>query len=143
MFLDLAPVTDSNTNSLSIPTSFRNNARQSFRTLTYSNNGKIIRLVGTIEPSTLQRKTLRLPALCRHQLSSGFHCQASPGLATHHAQNAFEQILSSGLPSLYRGAYRLLGNTPDAEDAVQLSLPLQIVGRSRNVQSPILSCPKR
>jgi RNA polymerase sigma-70 factor, ECF subfamily len=34
----------------------------------------------------------------------------------------FGHILSSGLPSLYRGAYRLLGNTADAEDAVQDAL---------------------
>lgn len=35
---------------------------------------------------------------------------------------AFGHILSSGLPSLYRGAYRLLGNAADAEDAVQDAL---------------------
>jgi RNA polymerase sigma-70 factor, ECF subfamily len=35
------------------------------------------------------------------------------------ATQAFGHILSSGLPSLYRGAYRLLGNVADAEDAVQ------------------------
>lgn len=34
----------------------------------------------------------------------------------------FRHILSSGLPSLYRGAYRLLGNAADAEDAVQDAL---------------------
>ena len=34
----------------------------------------------------------------------------------------FGYILSSGLPSLYRGAYRLLGNAADAEDAVQDAL---------------------
>jgi RNA polymerase sigma-70 factor, ECF subfamily len=34
----------------------------------------------------------------------------------------FGHILSSGLPSLHRGAYRLLGNTADAEDAVQDAL---------------------
>lgn len=33
-----------------------------------------------------------------------------------------EQILASGLPSLYRRAYRILGNTADAEDAVQDAL---------------------
>jgi RNA polymerase sigma-70 factor, ECF subfamily len=38
------------------------------------------------------------------------------------ASQAFGHILSSGLPSLYRGAYRLLGNTADAEDAVQDAL---------------------
>ncbi len=31
-------------------------------------------------------------------------------------------VLSHGLPSLYRRAYRLLGNKPDAEDAVQDAL---------------------
>ena len=35
------------------------------------------------------------------------------------AVQAFGNILSEGLPSLYRGAYRLLRNTADAEDAVQ------------------------
>jgi RNA polymerase sigma-70 factor, ECF subfamily len=34
----------------------------------------------------------------------------------------FGHILASGLPSLYRGAYRLLGNSADAEDAVQDAL---------------------
>ena len=38
------------------------------------------------------------------------------------ASQAFGHILTSGLPSLYRGAYRLLGNTADAEDAVQDAL---------------------
>jgi len=38
------------------------------------------------------------------------------------ASETFGQILSSGLPSLYRGAYRLLGNAADAEDAVQDAL---------------------
>jgi RNA polymerase sigma-70 factor (ECF subfamily) len=33
-----------------------------------------------------------------------------------------EELLSSGLPTLYRRAYRLLGNTADAEDAVQDAL---------------------
>ncbi len=33
-----------------------------------------------------------------------------------------EKILSSGLPTLYRRAYRLLGNVADAEDAVQEAL---------------------
>jgi hypothetical protein len=31
-----------------------------------------------------------------------------------------EQILASGLPPLYRRAYRIPGNTGDAEDAVQV-----------------------
>jgi RNA polymerase sigma-70 factor (ECF subfamily) len=33
-----------------------------------------------------------------------------------------EQILASGLPPLYRRAYRILGNAADAEDAVQDAL---------------------
>ena len=33
-----------------------------------------------------------------------------------------EKLLSSGLPTLYRRAYRLLGNAADAEDAVQDAL---------------------
>jgi RNA polymerase sigma-70 factor (ECF subfamily) len=35
---------------------------------------------------------------------------------------AWEQLLSSRLPSFYRQAYRLLGNAADAEDAVQDAL---------------------
>jgi RNA polymerase sigma-70 factor (ECF subfamily) len=35
---------------------------------------------------------------------------------------ALEQVLSGGLPVLYRQAYRLLGNRADAEDAVQDAL---------------------
>jgi RNA polymerase sigma-70 factor, ECF subfamily len=35
---------------------------------------------------------------------------------------SLEKILSSGLPTLYRRAYRLLGNAADAEDAVQDAL---------------------
>ena len=35
---------------------------------------------------------------------------------------ALERVLSSGLPTLYRRAYRLLGNAADAEDAVQDAL---------------------
>jgi RNA polymerase sigma-70 factor, ECF subfamily len=38
------------------------------------------------------------------------------------ASETFAHILSRGLPSLYRGAYRLLGNAADAEDAVQDAL---------------------
>jgi RNA polymerase sigma-70 factor, ECF subfamily len=38
------------------------------------------------------------------------------------AREAFGDILSSRMPSLYRGAYRLLGNAADAEDAVQDAL---------------------
>ena len=33
-----------------------------------------------------------------------------------------QQVLSNGLPPLYRRAYRLLGNKADAEDAVQDAL---------------------
>ena len=35
---------------------------------------------------------------------------------------ALERVPSSGLPTLYRRAYRLLGNAADAEDAVQDAL---------------------
>jgi RNA polymerase sigma-70 factor, ECF subfamily len=38
------------------------------------------------------------------------------------AIQAFGNVLSESLPSLHRGAYRLLGNTADAEDAVQDAL---------------------
>jgi RNA polymerase sigma-70 factor (ECF subfamily) len=38
------------------------------------------------------------------------------------AAQQLEQILASGLPPLYRRAYRMLGNAPDAEDAVQDAL---------------------
>jgi RNA polymerase sigma-70 factor, ECF subfamily len=38
------------------------------------------------------------------------------------SSETFSSILSNGLPSLYRGAYRLLGNTADAEDALQDAL---------------------
>jgi RNA polymerase sigma-70 factor (ECF subfamily) len=38
------------------------------------------------------------------------------------AAQQLEQILVSGLPPLYRRAYRILGNTADAEDAVQDAL---------------------
>jgi RNA polymerase sigma-70 factor (ECF subfamily) len=38
------------------------------------------------------------------------------------AAQQLEQILARGLPPLYRRAYRLLGNTADAEDAVQDAL---------------------
>ena len=38
------------------------------------------------------------------------------------AAQQLEQILVSGLPSLYRRAYRILGNAADAEDAVQDAL---------------------
>src|SRR5246127_5768231 len=39
------------------------------------------------------------------------------------AAEQLEQILAGGLPLLYRRAYRILGNTADAEDAVQDALP--------------------
>ena len=38
------------------------------------------------------------------------------------ATQALEQVVSGGLPVLYRQAYRLLGNQADAEDAVQDAL---------------------
>ena len=38
------------------------------------------------------------------------------------AIQAFGHVLSDGMASLYRGAYRILGNTADAEDAVQDAL---------------------
>jgi RNA polymerase sigma-70 factor, ECF subfamily len=38
------------------------------------------------------------------------------------AAQELEQILAGGLPLLYRRAYRILGNTADAEDAVQDAL---------------------
>jgi RNA polymerase sigma-70 factor, ECF subfamily len=38
------------------------------------------------------------------------------------ASSQMLRVLSSGLPSLYRSAYRLLGNKADAEDAVQDAL---------------------
>jgi serine/threonine-protein kinase RsbW len=38
------------------------------------------------------------------------------------AAQQLEQILASGLPPLYRTTYRILGNTADAEDAVQDAL---------------------
>jgi Sigma-70 region 2 len=38
------------------------------------------------------------------------------------AAQQLEHIMASGLPPLYRRAYRLLGNAADAEDAVQDAL---------------------
>src|SRR5579863_7063765 len=38
------------------------------------------------------------------------------------AAQQLEQILTNGLPPLYRRAYRILGNAADAEDAVQDAL---------------------
>jgi RNA polymerase sigma-70 factor, ECF subfamily len=49
-------------------------------------------------------------------LEAGEHAEI---LSRQVANEAFGHILCSGLPSLYRGAYRLLGNAADAEDAVQ------------------------
>jgi RNA polymerase sigma-70 factor (ECF subfamily) len=43
-------------------------------------------------------------------------------LSEEGAAQVFEKILSTGLPSLYRNAHRLLGNSADAEDAVQDAL---------------------
>ena len=43
-------------------------------------------------------------------------------LSKEGAAQQLEQILASGLPSLYRRAYRILGNAADAEDAVQDAL---------------------
>jgi RNA polymerase sigma-70 factor, ECF subfamily len=43
-------------------------------------------------------------------------------LTSQIASETFRNILSSGLPSLHRGAYRILGNAADAEDAVQDAL---------------------
>jgi RNA polymerase sigma-70 factor, ECF subfamily len=43
-------------------------------------------------------------------------------LGTQVTSESFGRILSGGLPSLYRGAHRLLGNRADAEDAVQDAL---------------------
>jgi hypothetical protein len=43
-------------------------------------------------------------------------------LSEEGAAQVFEQILSTRLPSLYRNAHRLLGNSADAEDAVQDAL---------------------
>lgn len=43
-------------------------------------------------------------------------------LGSEPAIQALGQVLSNGMPSLYRGAYRILGNAADAEDAVQEAL---------------------
>ena len=43
-------------------------------------------------------------------------------LSEEGAAQVFEKLLSTGLPSLYRNAHRLLGNPADAEDAVQDAL---------------------
>jgi RNA polymerase sigma-70 factor, ECF subfamily len=45
-----------------------------------------------------------------------------PEIRSSRGSQAFGNILSNGLPSLYRAAFRLLGNTADAEDAVQDAL---------------------
>jgi RNA polymerase sigma-70 factor, ECF subfamily len=43
-------------------------------------------------------------------------------LSNEATTQAFGHVLSDGMTSLYRGAYRLLGNSADAEDAVQDAL---------------------
>jgi RNA polymerase sigma-70 factor (ECF subfamily) len=43
-------------------------------------------------------------------------------LSEEGAAQLFEKVLSTRLPSLYRNAHRLLGNSADAEDAVQDAL---------------------
>src|SRR5260370_11075395 len=57
------------------------------------------------------------------------HTNASLGSDEHleiscseEATQALEQVLSGGLPVLYRHAYRLMGNRADAQDAVQDAL---------------------
>lgn len=53
------------------------------------------------------------------------HIQSDPGVDVAQLENSMQQmhhVLSRGLPSFYRRAYRLLGNTADAEDAVQDAL---------------------
>jgi RNA polymerase sigma factor (sigma-70 family) len=46
-------------------------------------------------------------------------CMASDQNSAEPSAQDLQDILSRGLPSLYRRAYRLLGNAADAEDAVQ------------------------
>ena len=48
--------------------------------------------------------------------------EAAAILTTQDANETFGHILSTRLQPLYRGAYRLLGNAADAEDAVQDAL---------------------
>ena len=59
------------------------------------------------------------------------------------AAQQLEQILASGLPPLYRRAYRILGNAADAEDAVQdalLAAFTSALGRSHcSVSSKIVA----
>ena len=52
-------------------------------------------------------------------INAGEHLE-NPGSQV--AIQAFGHVLSNGMASLYRGAYRLLGNAADAEDAVQDAL---------------------
>jgi RNA polymerase sigma-70 factor, ECF subfamily len=52
-------------------------------------------------------------------INAGEHFE-NPG--SRAAIQSFGHVLSNGLPSLYKGAYRLLGNVADAEDAVQDAL---------------------
>jgi hypothetical protein len=47
------------------------------------------------------------------------------------AAQQLEQILASGPPPLYRRAYRILGNTADAEDAVQVRQPQPVSAAER------------
>ena len=53
------------------------------------------------------------------------HIQSDPRVDVAQLESSMQQmqhVLSRGLPSFYRRAYRLLGNTADAEDAVQDAL---------------------
>jgi RNA polymerase sigma-70 factor, ECF subfamily len=52
-------------------------------------------------------------------INAGEHLE---NLSSQVAIQAFRHVLSDGMASLYRGAYRLLGNAADAEDAVQDAL---------------------
>jgi RNA polymerase sigma-70 factor (ECF subfamily) len=76
-------------------------------------------------------------------------CEEIPNEAK--AAQQLEQILASGLPPLYRRAYRILGNAADAEDAVQDALLAaythldQFKGRSQLgtwVTSIVLNCAR-
>ena len=59
------------------------------------------------------------------------------------AAQQLEQILASGLPPLYRRAYRILGNAADAEDAVQVlfSLPIPTCTSSEGRHRSLLGLP--
>jgi RNA polymerase sigma-70 factor, ECF subfamily len=58
------------------------------------------------------------------QNTNGYVVTEERGENRHEGMPAqqLEQILASGLPPLYRRAYRILGNAADAEDAVQDAL---------------------